>query len=255
MAAYAAPLLAEADAITTPGVETALRMTPLEVSSDEIAADETVLLATQITGEAIGYIYIEVTRYDVENDAYILEDLDFIASAESAATDGVVYPLWTADDLDDFIYEWSPTIYSLQAGDEEAFALFEPEVYGTGTTDTEYVVRGIYTLAKSQEQRYALLHFDGDLNFKAIFGFQDLDGSGAPRQITPPLRAIPLRFSEQWYTINDEDEWEITEQPGATLTYTGTPLRLSPMKATPVNIRWASLSMTCSTMRLLSTPR
>lgn len=222
LAAYAVPLLAEVDAITTPGVETALRMTPLEVSSDEIAADETVLLATQITGEAIGYIYIEVTRYDEENDAYILEDLDFIASAESAATDGVVYPLWTADDLDDFIYEWSPTIYSLQAGDEEAFALFEPEVYGTGTTDTEYVVRGIYTLAKSQEQRYALLHFDGDLNFKAIFGFQDLDGSGAPRQITP-RKGDTFTILEQWYTINDEDEWEITEQPGATLTYTGTP--------------------------------
>lgn len=107
-------------------------MTPLEVSSDEITADDTVLLATQITGENIGYVYIDVTRYDEEHEAYILEDLDFIASDLSAETDGVIYPEWTADDLDDFVYEWSPTIYSLQAGDEEAFALFEPESMAKG---------------------------------------------------------------------------------------------------------------------------
>lgn len=226
LAAYAAPLFSDESEITTPGVDTELSMTPLEVSSDEITADDTVLLATQITGENIGYVYIEVTRYDEEHEAYILEDLDFIASDLSAETDGVIYPEWTADDLDDFVYEWSPTIYSLQAGDEEAFALFEPEVYGEGSADTEYVVRGIYTLADGQTERYALIHFDGDLNFKSIFGFQDIDGSGAPRQITP-RKGDTFTILEQWYVVDENGEWVITEQLGDTLTYTGQPFTVN----------------------------
>ena len=219
---YAAPLLAEDVELTTPGVDTELNMTPLEVSSDEITVDDTVLLATQIQGDNVGYIYIEVSRYDEEKEAYILEDMDFIASEESEELDGVVYPAWTSDDLDDFIYEWSPTIYSLKSGSDEAFALFEPEVYGKGQRDTEYIVRGIYTFGRSKQQRYALIHFDGDLNFKSIYGFQDLDGSGAPRQITP-RKGDQFTILEQWYTEDAAGDWEITEHEGDTLTYSGKP--------------------------------
>jgi hypothetical protein len=133
LADYAAPLLAEEGAVTTPGVDVALTLTPLEVSEEEITTQDTVLLGTQIQGENVGYICIEVARYDEENEAYILEDLDFIASEQNEEIDGVVYPLWTTEDLDDFLYEWSPTLYSLSDGKTEAFALFEPKVYGQDT--------------------------------------------------------------------------------------------------------------------------
>lgn len=219
---YAAPLLADEDAITTPGVTTELTMTSLEVSEEEITVNDTVLLGTQIQGENVGYIYIEVARYDEEAEAYILEDLDFIASEQNEEIDGVVYPLWTGRDLDDFLYEWSPTIYALSDGTTEAFALFEPEVYGEDTQNTEYVVRGIYTFANSGEERYALIHFDGDLNYKSIFGFQDRDGSGAPRQITP-RKGDQFTVLEQWYTLDDASEWVISEHPGETLTFAGQP--------------------------------
>lgn len=229
---YAAPLLAVEEAITTPGVDTELSMTPLEVSSDEITADETVLLATQITGENVGYIYIEVTRWDEESEAYILEDMDFIASEESAESDGIIYPLWTGEDLDDFIYEWSPTIYSLSDGVDEAFALFEPEVYGAGQADTEYVVRGIYTYADSGVERYALMHFDGDLNYKYTFGFPNLDGTGAPRELTP-RQGDYFTILEQRYVLDDADEWVITEQPGDTLTFAGKPFTATAYESYP----------------------
>ncbi|HRW09140.1 MAG TPA: clostripain-related cysteine peptidase, partial [Caldilineaceae bacterium] len=219
---YAAPLLTDEDEITTPGVDTELTMTPLEVSEDTIATDESLLLATQIEGENVGYIYIEVNRYDEENDLYLLEDLDYVASDVSAAIDGVIYPQWRADDLDDFIYEWEPTVYTLQSGDEEAVVLFMPEIYGKGQRDTDYVVHGIYTLANSGAERYALMHFDGDLNFKSIFGFQDLDGTGAPRQITP-RQGDTFTVLDHWYTINDDGEWILEKSPGTTLTYTGQP--------------------------------
>lgn len=229
---YAAPLLAVEEAITTPGVDTELSMTPLEVSSDEITAAETVLLATQITGENVGYIYIEVTRWDEESEAYILEDMDFIASEESAESDGIIYPLWTGEDLDDFIYEWSPTIYSLSDGVDEAFALFEPEVYGAGQADTEYVVRGIYTYADSGVERYALMHFDGDLNYKYTFGFPNLDGTGAPRELTP-RQGDYFTILEQRYVLDDADEWVITEQPGDTLTFAGKPFTATAYESYP----------------------
>lgn len=229
---YTAPLLGEDDEVTSPGIDTELTMTPLEVSEEEVYADDTLLLATQIEGESVGYIYIEVNRYDEENDAYILEDLDYVASDVSAEIDGVVYPQWTADDLDDFIYEWEPTVYTVVSGEDEAVALFQPEVYGKGQKDTDYVVHGIYTLANSGAERYALMHFDGDLNFKSIFGFQDLDGSGAPRQITP-RKGDTFTVLDHWYTINDEGEWILEKIPGETLTYTGRPFTAEAYESDP----------------------
>jgi hypothetical protein len=230
---YAAPLLADVEEITTPGVATDLTMTALEISSEEITADETVLLATQIAGENVGYVYIEVTRWDEESEAYILEDLDFIASAESAASDGVIYPLWTSDDLDDFVYEWSPTIYSLSDGFDEAFALFEPEVYGAGQADTEYVVRGIYTYADNGAERYALMHFDGDLNYKYTFGFADLDGTGAPREITPRQGDYFTILEQRYIADATGDDWVISEQLGDTLTFYGTPFTVTAYESYP----------------------
>ncbi|HMN27572.1 MAG TPA: clostripain-related cysteine peptidase [Caldilineaceae bacterium] len=232
LADYAAPLLADDGEITTPGVDTELSMTPLEVSSEEITANETVLLSTQIQGENVGYIYIEVTRYEQETEAYILEDMDFIASDDSEQTDGVVYPAWTNDDLDDFLYEWSPTIYSLSDGVDEAFALFEPEIYGEEQEDTEYVVRGIYTFADSEDKRYALMHFDGDLNYKYIFGYSDLDGTGAPREITP-REGDYFTILEQRYVADDAGEWVISEQLGDTLTFYGTPFTVTAYEGYP----------------------
>ena len=232
LADYAAPLLAGNGEITTPGVDTELSMTPLKVSSEEITANETVLLSTQIQGENVGYIYIEVTRYEPETEAYILEDMDFIASDDSEQTDGVVYPAWTNDDLDDFLYEWSPTIYSLSDGVDEAFALFEPEIYGEEQEDTEYVVRGIYTFADSEDKRYALMHFDGDLNYKYIFGYSDLDGTGAPREITP-REGDYFTILEQRYVADDAGEWVISEQLGDTLTFYGTPFTVTAYEGYP----------------------
>jgi hypothetical protein len=51
---------------------------------------------------------------------------------------------------------------------------------------------------------------------------QELDGSGAPRQITP-RKGDQFTILEQWYTLDDAGEWVISEQPGETLTFSGKP--------------------------------
>ena len=219
---YAAPLLADDNALPAPGVETDLSMTPLEVSSDEIAAGDTVLLSTQITGEDIGYIYIEVTRYDEESDTYILEDMDFVAADDTVEFDGIYYPAWTEDDLADFIFEWEPTIYSLSDGESEAIALFEPSVYGASDEEAEYDVRGIYTFADTGEERYATMKFDGNLVYTGLLTFTGEDGTGAPRAMNP-RQGDTFTIIEQRYELDDGGDWVVNEYPGDTLTFGGEP--------------------------------
>lgn len=229
---YSAPLLTEENQPNTPGVDKELTMTSLEVSAEEITAGDTLLLNTQIQGDNVGYIYIEVTRYDEENEVYILEDMDFIASEKSEMQDGVYYPAWTKDDLDDFIYEWSPTVYSLSDGKTEAFALFEPSVYGKAESDTEYTVRGIYTFADSGKERYAMMSFDGNLDYKNIFGSVGANGTGALREIRP-RKGDTFTILEQWYEQDQDGEWVITEHEGDTLTFRGKPFTVTAYESYP----------------------
>ena len=145
LADYTAPLLASPDEasssdastsdqgapeLAAPGVPTDLSLTPIEVSDDSIAAGETTLLQTSITGENVAFIYVEAARYDEESDSYSIEDRDYVLADDTQEVDGVAYPVWTEKDLEDFIFEWSPTVYSISDGETEAFALLEPEVYG-----------------------------------------------------------------------------------------------------------------------------
>ncbi len=69
---------------------------------------------------------------------------------DTQEVDGVAYPVWTDKDLEDFIFEWSPTVYSISDGETEAFALLEPEVYGASDEDAEYAVYGVYTFARQR---------------------------------------------------------------------------------------------------------
>jgi len=224
---YAAPLLAEdAEQLPAPGIDTELSMTPIEVSSDEIAADETVLLGTQISGEEIGYIYIEVSRYDEESETYIVEDMDFIAADDTVEFEGIYYPAWTAEDLEDFIFEWSPTIYALSDGETEAFALFEPAVYGAGDEDGEYDVRGVYTFADSGEERYATMKFNGVLEYMGLLTFTGAEGTGAPRAMNP-RPGDSFTIIEQWYELDDEGEWMVNEYLGETLTFGDAPFTVT----------------------------
>ncbi|MFO7634971.1 MAG: clostripain-related cysteine peptidase, partial [Caldilinea sp.] len=230
---FAAPLLLTEDAdLSAPGIDTELSIAPIEVSSDEIAANETVLLATQITGDNIGYIYIEVSRYDEESDAYIIEDMDFVAAEETAELGGIYFPAWTADDLEDFIFEWEPTIYSLSDGETEAFALFEPVIYGASDEDGEYEVRGVYTFADSGQERYALMKFNGALKYTSLLTFTGAGGTGAPRAITP-RKGDSFTILQQWYELDEDGEWVVNEYPGETLTFGGKPFTVTAYESYP----------------------
>lgn len=229
--AYSAPLLDDAELTGAPGIDNEMSIAPIEVSSDEIAAGDTVLLQTSISGENIGYIYIEAARYDEESDSFSIEDRDFVLADDTQDVDGVAYPVWTGKDLEDFIFEWSPTVYSLSDGETEAFALLDPVTYGASDEDAEYAVNGLYTFAGGEE-REAVMYFDGTLEFKSIYGFSGQNGTGAPREITP-AKGDTFTIYEEWIET-DEDGNEVTNQyAGDTLTFNGKPFTVTAYDAYP----------------------
>ncbi len=221
---YAAPLLEDVEYVETPGIKAELALTPIEVSSEEIAADDTVLLATSISGADVGYIYVMAARYDEESESFSIEDMDFVAADDTQELDGVYYPVWSDQDLEEFIFEWSPTIYALSDGETEAFALLEPTLYGAGDEDTEYAVRGIYTFASGKE-RYAIMYYDGNLTYKSLFGFSGENGTGAPRAITPRA-GDTFTILEQWIEADEDGNEVVNEYPGETLTFRGKPFEV-----------------------------
>ena len=79
------------------------------------------LLQTSISGENVGYIYMEAALYDEESDSFVVVDRDFVMADTTEEVEGVAYPVWTEKDLDDFIFEWTPTVYAISDGESEAF--------------------------------------------------------------------------------------------------------------------------------------
>ncbi len=226
LTAYAAPLLEEPELAAAPGIDAELSLAPIEVSSDTLAADETVLLQTSIFGTNVGYIYMQAALYDAESDSYTVVDRDFVLADNTQEIGGVAYPVWTAKDLEDFVFEWSPTLYTISDGESEAVALLEPEVYGAGESDSEYAVYGTYTFADSGEQRQAVMRFDGALEFKSIYGFSGPDGTGAPRAITP-RKGDQFTLFEEWIESDEEGNLVNNVYPGNTLTFGGKPFTVA----------------------------
>ena len=79
---------------TGPVAVPSVAVAPLAVSAEEVAADGSVTLSTQITGDDVGYIYVEVTLFDEETGSYILQDLDYVAADDTQSLNGVEYPVW-----------------------------------------------------------------------------------------------------------------------------------------------------------------
>jgi hypothetical protein len=226
IAEYSAPLLEEPDLGYAPGVDSDLSLAPIEVSSESIAVDETVLLQTSISGENIGYIYIEAALYDEESDSFVVVDRDFVMADTTEEVEGVAYPVWTAKDLDDFIFEWTPTVYAISDGENESIALLEPEVYGASDSDGEYAAYGDYTFAGSGDVRQAVMLFDGELTFKSVYGFSGSGGTGAPREITPRV-GDQFTLYDEWIETDEDGNLVNNLYEGDTLTFGGQPFTVS----------------------------
>ncbi|MFN8619652.1 MAG: clostripain-related cysteine peptidase [Chloroflexota bacterium] len=206
---------------------------PITVSAEEVPAGGSVTLSTQIGGGEVGFVYVEATRFDEESGTYILEDRDYVAAHDTQQLNGVEYPVWTAQDLGAFDFNWEPTIYALSDGQTEAIALLEPTVYSADPADLEYQVSGTYTFSDTGEQRAAQLVIDGNLEQRGMLTFTGADGTGAARAFQPRA-GDTFTVTEQRYAWDESSEgWQVTDAPGDTVTFGDGPLTVVPYESVP----------------------
>jgi hypothetical protein len=202
--------------VVAPGAEV-LELQPLEISTDSLTQDESVLLTSEVSGENIAYIYTFVGYMDEVSGAVLVADMDYYLTEDVREIGGVYYPDYGDAGTVSLEYEWVPTIFSLNDGETSAFALFEPDDYGAADESITYSVYGIHQPADGSDPNYAILLFaDGEM-FQA-FAFTGEDGEGAPWEIT-------MQAGDQFtvlYTVQTEDEnGEVmtSYQEGDTFTY------------------------------------
>jgi len=93
-------------------------------------------------------------------------------------------------------------------------------------------VSGIYTSADSGQERYAVMKFNGALDYKSLLVFTGFGRTGAPRAITPRT-GDTFTILQQWYELDEEGEWAANEYPGETLTFSRKPFTVTAYESYP----------------------
>ncbi|MBN2548305.1 MAG: hypothetical protein JXB15_04040 [Anaerolineales bacterium] len=205
---------------------------PITLSSSTVSPQGTVMLSTEISGQNVGYLYIYVLYYDQDSASYQTADIDYIASETTKEMNGVYYPDWGAGVSFPLDFEWSPTVFFLNNGGEEVFAVLEPETYGVGSADTFYTVRGYFTFSDSGEKRNGYIRFNGEGKLDSIWGYTNADGTGSPRQITPLVGDTFTVFNE-WLEFTPNPDGEFVDYEGGVITFSDQPLEFVGYDAPP----------------------
>ncbi|GAB4459213.1 MAG: hypothetical protein Kow0031_39330 [Anaerolineae bacterium] len=210
--------------IVAPGAGT-IEITELEPLADYASLDEPLLINTTIEGDNVAFVYFYAGYYDEENDVVWVADYDFVEADGVFEVDGVSFPDWGDEGIIEMEFEWSPEVYVISDGETEEFAVLNPEDYGATAEDSIYSVEGIYTSADGEDERYAIMYFDGNGLFVSLYGFTGEDGSGAPREITPrPGDQFTILLDYYIFPEDEEGDIEFDQDFGGTLTFGDKPL-------------------------------
>ncbi len=198
-----------------------IQVSPLTLSTKQVAPGETVLLSADIQGENIGYIKLFVGYMDQASNSIFVADSDYLESSDTRQIDGVYYPEWGEGEFT-LEFEWEPVVFGISDGTNLEVALFTPESYGKNFQEAEYSVDGVYTFADDAEQRNARLYFQNGV-LQRVFGFtgesETASGTGAPREITPQP-GDTFTILDLWYDLDSQGNvTQAVRQEGGTLTF------------------------------------
>ena len=189
--------------IIAPGASE-LTIGPIQISDTEITGDETVTVSTTVEGE-VAYIHTALYFWDSSTESYWIGDVSYYIAENTITVDGVNSPDYGSSPVQ-VQYEWSPTLYTLTDGENEAFVLLEPAEYLSADGKTVYAVYGQYSDALSNTPVDARFYFDESGNFLYAYAFPDEDSNGAsnPVEITPQ---VGDHFTDyvQYYTYDSND--------------------------------------------------
>ncbi|MBA3073707.1 MAG: hypothetical protein FP831_08935 [Anaerolineae bacterium] len=193
-------------------------------STYELAADETTTISAEVSGTNIGYIYYYVSYYSEVDESFLMADMEFLSSDTSKEIGGTIYPDWGDETAFTVSTDWSPTVYYLNDGVDEAFIFLEPEVYGATYEEDVYTLYGLYAPGGDEsKQQEAMIKFDGYFDMKSFWVFTGEDGTGAPREATFK-EGDTFTVYQLWQDyIADTEEWEFNYYLGDVLTYYGEP--------------------------------
>jgi hypothetical protein len=189
--------------IVAPGASQ-MTVGPVQISDTEINGDETVTVSTTVEGN-VAYIHTALYFWDEASESYWIGDISYYIAENTITVDDVNMPDYGASPVQ-VEYEWSPALYSLTDGEQNAYVLLEPAEYLSADGETVYQVYGQYTDALSGTPVEASLYFDADGNFLYAYAFPDEDENGAstPVEITPQ---IGDQFTDyvQYYTFDADN--------------------------------------------------
>ena len=218
--------------IIAPGASQ-IQIAPLELSAEETNLDNPLTITTQIEGQNIGYIYLFVGLYDEENNAMLVADMDYVMGDTHKDVNGVIYPDWGSEPSFPLDFEWSPELYSISDGATSEFALLNPQTYGKTSEEDVYAVSGIYKFARGGNPRYAELYFSGEGKLRQVYGYANIEGTGAPREIIPQP-GDQFTILEEWIALSQEgEEVEFYTVEGGTLTFSNKELTWEAIPAPP----------------------
>jgi hypothetical protein len=198
-----------------------IQVSPLTISSSEVAPGEAILLSADIQGENIGYIKLFVGYMDQVSNSIYVADSDYLESSDTRQIDGVYYPEWGEGEFT-LEFEWEPVVFGISDGTNLEVALFTPETYGKTFEEAIYSVDGIYTFRDGGEQRSARLLFQNGLLFQ-VLGFTNEGDTnsttGAPREIIPQP-GDTFTILDLWYDLDTQGNVsQASRQEGGTLTF------------------------------------
>jgi hypothetical protein len=193
-------------------------------TSYELPSYDTATISAEVSGTNIGYVFYYVSYYSEEDNSYLMADMEFLSSETSNEIGGTVFPDWGDDTTFAVSTDWSPTVYYLSDGYDEAFIYLEPEVYGATYEEDVYTLYGLYAPnGDESQQQEAMIKFDGNFEMKSFWVFTGQDGTGAPREATLE-EGDTFTVYELWQDYNaDNDEWEFYYYLGEILTFYGEP--------------------------------
>jgi len=176
-----------------------------------------------------------VNYYFEDDGSYLMADIGYLNSDNIKEVGGLKYPDWGDGEEFTMQFEWLPTVYYLDDGNQDAFVYLEPEAYGETYEEDVYTLYGLYYPGgdESKEQE-AMLRFDGNFDLKSFWVFTGEDGTGAPREATLEVGDTFAPW-ELWQEYNyDTNEWEyVYYLSDSILTFSGEPFTIWAYDAFP----------------------
>ncbi len=209
----------EGFAVRAPG-QGNISVSQITASSSVAAPNQPVRLSVDVTGENVGYVYLFVGYYDAASNSIAVLDTDFLESPDTRDVNGVFYPVWGNDFT--LSFNWDPTVFAINNGQQSATALFTPQSYGATFEEATYTVDGLYTFVESGDSVNAQLYFQNG-SLVQIFGITGANDTGAPREITPQ-QGDTFTLLEKW--IEDPGGTpQVVYENGETFTFGAQPFQ------------------------------